>query len=186
MTTIPHGPSPIALHPGPAAGFDTPFEMLDACHERVARMLALLDQLCAHLVQHGADDRARQAARDVMRYFDIAGPAHHEDEERHILPRLREKGHGALAVRLHDDHEAMAAAWRDIRIHLSCIVEGTWPAASNDAAQRLWPAFAALYRDHIRVEEDEAYPAARAGLDSDTEQAMGREMARRRGMPNTA
>ena len=35
--------SPISLHPAPGAGFDAPFDMLSACHERVERMLQLLE-----------------------------------------------------------------------------------------------------------------------------------------------
>ena len=30
-------PSPLTLHAAPGAGFEAPFEMLAACHERVAR-----------------------------------------------------------------------------------------------------------------------------------------------------
>ncbi|RYY81317.1 MAG: hemerythrin domain-containing protein, partial [Comamonadaceae bacterium] len=52
------------------AGFEQPFEMLEACHERVHRMLTLLDRLRRHVAGHGTDEQARQAARDVMRYFD--------------------------------------------------------------------------------------------------------------------
>ena len=73
--------SPLILHAAPGAGFDQPFEMLLACHERVERMLGLLERLAQHLAEHGCTPDAAQAARDVMRYFDIAGPAHHEDEE---------------------------------------------------------------------------------------------------------
>ena len=92
--------SPIQLHRTPSAGFDQPFEMLSACHERVQRSLALLQRLQDHLASHGADPQARDAARDVMRYFDIAAPAHHEDEERHVLPVLRAQGEDAFAAQL--------------------------------------------------------------------------------------
>ena len=64
----------------PAVGFEQPFAMLEACHERVQRTLTLLQRLRAHVREHGADVPAQQAARDVLRYFDIAaltrtGPA---------------------------------------------------------------------------------------------------------------
>ncbi|MDY0108049.1 MAG: hemerythrin domain-containing protein, partial [Giesbergeria sp.] len=77
---------------GPAVGFDTPFEMLAACHERVLRSLALLQKLQDYLHGHPCDDSARQAARDVLRYFDVAAPLHHEDEELHVFPPLLERG----------------------------------------------------------------------------------------------
>ena len=84
-------PQPIrlaSLVASPAAGFEQPFEMLVACHERVHRMLALLGRLREHLHGHGPDTQAQQAARDVMRYFDQAAPLHHQDEELHVFPPL--------------------------------------------------------------------------------------------------
>ncbi|RZJ07918.1 MAG: hemerythrin domain-containing protein, partial [Rubrivivax sp.] len=39
--------SRIVLHAGPAVGFDQPFEMLAACHDRVRRSLDLLERLHA-------------------------------------------------------------------------------------------------------------------------------------------
>lgn len=36
----------------PAVGFDTPFALLHACHERVQRTLALQHKLVGYLHQH--------------------------------------------------------------------------------------------------------------------------------------
>lgn len=128
-----HLPVAIPLHPGPGAGFDQPFEMLAACHERVARMLGLLQRLQAHLQQRGADASASSAARDVMRYFDQAAPQHHLDEERHVFPLLRASADPrlvALAGRLQAEHRTMAAAWAVLRGDLQAVAEGRWPAAA--------------------------------------------------------
>lgn len=171
--------SPLLLHRTPGAGFDAPFEMLAACHERVERMLVLLERLQAHLAQAGADASAQQAARDVMRYFDLAAPLHHDDEERHVFPRLRAAGQAALADRLHADHEAMRPAWAAVRRTLAAVAEGQAAAPAAGA----WEDFAALYRRHLHDEDSAAYPAARAQLDAAALQAMGAEMARRRGLP---
>ena len=38
----------------PGAGFEAPFEMLAACHERVERMLTLLARLQQHLLSAAA------------------------------------------------------------------------------------------------------------------------------------
>ncbi|MCU0970095.1 MAG: hemerythrin domain-containing protein [Rubrivivax sp.] len=177
MTT----PIPFHGHHSPAVGFEQPFEMLAACHDRVQRMLALLGRLAAHLEEQGADSQAAQAARDVMRYFDVAGPAHHEDEERHVLPWLAAHGRAALAARLHDDHLRMAEAWREVRTALDEVVQGRWPvdAAAMRVAQ--WRDFAALYAGHIAVEEGEAYPPVAQAVGPAALDAMGREMAARRG-----
>ncbi len=163
------------LHPPPAGGFDQPFEMLSACHERVQRSLALLGRLAAHLPSAGADQPARDAAGDVLRYFDIAAPHHHEDEERHVLPRLRAQGQGAVADRLAADHGAMHAAWTALRPGLLALRDdGRVPDTSA------WAAFAALYDAHIALEEQHAYPAVRAALVASDLASMGEEMAGRR------
>ncbi|SFD80038.1 hemerythrin domain-containing protein [Paracidovorax konjaci] len=167
----------------PAAGFDQPFEMLHACHERVQRTLGLLERLCEHLRTRGCDAMAREAARDVLRYFDIAAPLHHEDEELHIFPPLLAAGSAetvALVRALQADHAAMAAQWAAARPPLAAIAEGaaTALAPAQEAALRT---FAHLYAGHLRREEDAAYPAARALLPPEAQAPMGQEMARRRG-----
>ena len=181
--------SPLTLHAGPGASFDEPFEMLAACHQRVVRMLDLLARLAQHLPSKGCDEAARQAARDVMRYFDLAGPAHHEDEERHVFPALEavpDPAVQALVARLRQEHLAMAAQWLAVRADLAAIESGglqarAWQA--GPAAAGRWAAFAALYRQHIAAEEAQAYPTAQPLLDRPAQAAMGLEMARRRGAP---
>ena len=173
--------STIAFHNSPSAGFDEPFEMLAACHERVERMLALLEKLQAHVAQHGTDAAAAQAARDVMRYFDQAGPAHHEDEERHVFPPLLQDATVADAVRrLQAEHGQMEAQWPGVRADLVA-VEGGCGALPAGAAAR-WATYAALYRHHIVDEDGLVYPAARAQIGAEAQAAMGEEMARRRGV----
>ena len=167
----------------PAVGFEQPFEMLAACHERVDRMLALLARLREHLPGHGADDNARQAARDVMRYFDLAAPHHHQDEELHVFPPLLARNDPAtvtLVRRLQRDHLQMESCWREARKVLDAVATGAAQAlcaADNEALDR----FAGLYDEHIKAEESLAYPAAAALLDAAALAAMGREMMRRRG-----
>jgi hemerythrin-like domain-containing protein len=177
--------SPISLVRTPSAGFDQPFEMLAACHERVARMLGLLQRLRAHLQAGSADEPARDAARDVMRYFDLAAPHHHQDEERHVFPLLRDSGDAALAVlaeRLQAEHVLMASAWAGLRPGLAELAQGRWPADAAPQQFVLWQAFDQLYRGHAQAEDDIAYPAARSRADGAAQQAMGDEMAGRRGV----
>ncbi len=166
-----------------AVGFDTPFEMLSACHERVLRSLALLGRLQDYLRGHPCDDSARQAARDVLRYFDIAAPLHHEDEELHVFPPLIERGSAAAVAavrRLQQDHEAMSVNWRAARALLLALAEGAQEAFSAQD-EAVLERFASVYGEHIRIEEEEVYPAARALLAPGVVQAMGAEMRRRRG-----
>lgn len=174
--------SPLTLHLSPAAGFDQPFEMLAACHERVQRMVGLLERLAEHLLTAGCDSQARDAARDVMRYFDLAAPAHHADEERHVLPLLRAAGDDAFAAQLEQEHRELQRRWAELRQPLADVVAGTWVTA--DATELAsWHRFAELYRAHAAAEEAHAFPLAQAALDADAQRAMGREMAQRRGLP---
>ena len=167
----------------PAVGFDTPFDLLEACHERVLRSLALLQKLQDYLHDHPCDDSARQAARDVLRYFELAAPLHHEDEELHVFPPLLERGSAdaVAAVRqLQQDHEAMSANWQAARALLQALAEGTKESFSAPD-EAVLARFAGVYAEHIRLEEDLVYPAARALLAPEAVQAMGAEMRRRRG-----
>lgn len=173
----------ITLHRSPSAGFDQPFEMLAACHERVQRMLALMTKLAAHLPAHGADEQARSAARDVMRYFDTAGPAHHLDEERHVFPLLLKQPGAplkALVRQLKSDHLAMEQQWKAVRADLQAIDQGQ--GRLDDAALQRWQAFAALYREHMEAENERAYTAAENLIKGPALQAMGQEMGARRGL----
>lgn len=177
--------TPLILHRTVAVGFDQPFEMLHECHGRVERMLVLLERLAVHLDEKGHGDEAAQAARDVMRYFDLAGPAHHQDEERHLFPLLRERGDPALAdvvQRLQRDHLAMGEAWELLRADLQAVVDGRLALPLSWPVRARWTAYAQLYSEHIAVEEGQAYPAARALASADEQAAMGREMAQRRGV----
>ena len=167
----------------PAVGFEQPFAMLEACHERVLRTLALLDRLRAHVHQHGADADARQAARDVLRYFDIAAPLHHQDEELHVFPLLLAQAGPevqALVQRLQQDHLAMTADWAAARVPLRALADAAAAAFTPEDDAAL-DRFAQRYAGHITAEEGTAYPAAVALLAPATLVAMGQEMAARRG-----
>jgi hemerythrin-like domain-containing protein len=180
-------PAPSGRHiPGfsaPAVGFEQPFAMLEACHERVQRSLALLGRLRAHVRLQGADESARQAARDVLRYFDIAAPLHHEDEELHVFPLLlaqAEPGVQALVRSLQDDHVRMVADWAAARVALQALAQGVIQGFA-ESQEVLLDRFSDRYADHIRQEEQAAYPAALHLLEPAALDRMGREMAVRRG-----
>ncbi|KQP37243.1 hemerythrin domain-containing protein [Pseudorhodoferax sp. Leaf274] len=174
-------PHPL-LHAGPSVGFDQPFEMLAACHARMDRSLDLLERLGHHLHAHGCDAHAASAAADVLRYFDIAAPLHHQDEEQHVLPLLRAQGQAGLAARLRADHQVMEHDWARLRPDLLAVVDGSLGGSALPPAVARWTQFAALYRRHLAAEEARAFPAASAGLTPAQQNTMGREMAKRRGM----
>ncbi|RUP29233.1 MAG: hemerythrin domain-containing protein [Curvibacter sp.] len=171
-------PALLPGRPGPESGFAAPYEMLEACHDKVQRMLDLLARLQGHLREHGADGQAAQAAADVMRYFDLAAPLHHEDEERHVFPLLLASGDPdwmALARRLQQDHRAMEPAWAALRQQLVQVAAGQTLSLSTEG-------FVRLYRAHLQAEDQVAYPAARGLGNASQTAAMTQDMMRRRGL----
>jgi hemerythrin-like domain-containing protein len=175
-------------HRAPAVGLDTPFEMLVACHERVQRSLDLMARLQQHLMDKGVDDSARSAARDVMRYFDVAAPLHHQDEELHVFPPLLAGPDAALHAVVHKlmhDHRQMEQAWAQARAVLQCILDADAPTGLVlTAAQKAHlNHFASFYGQHIRDEERIVYPAAQAATGPAALKTMSQDMMHRRGVP---
>lgn len=167
----------------PAVGFEQPFEMLEACHERVQRSLALLQRIVEHIDAHGHGAPSRAAAGDVLRYFDIAGPHHHEDEERHVFPALLEhpdRSVRAAVAQLQADHVWMQAAWARLREVLLRWRDDDAAPAVTDEERALVADFADAYARHIPLEEAVAYPAAQRLLDEARLRRIGDEMAARR------
>lgn len=177
--------APLPGFASPAVGFDQPFEMLHACHDRVERTLSLLERLVAHVHAHGHDEDSRSAARDVLRYFDLAAPHHHRDEELHVLPPLLASEDAevrALATQLVAEHRRMEALWAALRGPLQQWADAP-PAATTFPLPEALAAFTGLYAGHIAREEAQAYPQARTLLDPATLADMGAEMSARRRAP---
>ncbi len=167
----------------PAAGFDQPYEMLAACHERVQRTLDLLGRLIAHVERQGHDTQSRSAAADVLRYFDLAAPLHHQDEELHVFPLLLAQGDArvrALVQGLQADHREMEGLWATLRPVLQRWCEPGAQGAPDAALQQVVRRFVELYARHIPAEESVAFPGAQALMDTPRQQAMGEEMQARR------
>lgn len=176
--------APVPGFRAPAAGFDAPLDMLHACHERIHRSLDLLGRICERVRQERVDAAVHEAAADVLRYFDKAAPHHHEDEEQHVFPRVLAGTANAevraVVVKLQQDHQQMEALWARLRTPLAALSNGH-AEGFHEAACALAQEFRALYESHARTEETLVFPAAEALIDDDTREAMGREMARRRG-----
>jgi hemerythrin-like domain-containing protein len=169
----------------PDVGFEQPFAPLDVCHDRVRRSLDLLCRLVEHLQTVGHDADARSAAHDAWRYFEIAAPAHHADEELHVLPRLRQSGDPWLADaarRLLAGHEALRSVWQQLgplvrEVHESV---SALSARALDALHARTGQFLAIHERHLRLEDSFAFPAVQERMQADQLAAMGHEMQRRR------
>lgn len=160
-----------------APSFDDPIALLLACHEKVRRFAHLSLRLDAHLTAHGVDSEASTAAGNILRYFDIAAPLHHADEENDLFPALRKLGDPALSKALDTleaEHVKLAELWRAVRPWLESISQQGSPVRPATLTD-----FATRYIAHANQEEATVYPAtqrlARATLDQ-----LGRHMSQRR------
>ena len=172
-------------HSAPSAGFEVPLEMLAACHLRIAQQCSTLRRLVPHLVAHGPDAQAREAAASVIRYFETAAKDHHADEENDLFPALIESMAGSDAVCLRemtrslaDEHLELEARWRQLRRVLERIVANE--SAALDAAEV--EAFAGSYERHIEREERELLPMASRLLTEEELDRIGQAMRERRGI----
>lgn len=170
-----------------APGFDAPIDMLEACHERVQAQLRTLTRLVQWLPEHGADTQARQAAANVMRYFDQAAVNHHLDEEEDLLPRLLQRVDDArrealvsLVEWILADHQRLFGLWAALRVYLVAIAAGH----ASELPPALVSAFQDGYARHIAKEEGELLVHARALLSEADMAEIGATMTRRRTRPS--
>lgn len=171
--------------PDTAPDFDQPIAVLKHCHDRIRKQLATLEKLLAHLPEHGADAAAQQAASAVLRYFDLAAPLHHEDEEQDLIPMLRsiaEDNDAAMLSKLLpgilDDHRLMDAAWQGLHEQLAAIAAGSSAALSAGEVRR----FCERYASHMEREEGHIAPMAKRLFSPAQMALLGAAMQRRRGI----
>lgn len=164
--------------------FSRPIEALKSCHERLRRECGALRKLVEHMREHGCDGEARQAAANVMRYFDTAARHHHADEEEDLLPRMMiaaTLSHGPRLTRLVGDianeHRDMDRMWTELRPVLQEISAGENTPLDALTVDR----FVKLYRSHIALEEANVFPLAEMLLSGNDFAEIGVSMAQRRG-----
>lgn len=173
-------------------GFDSPLGLLSDCHRRIEQFLSVLVTVAD--ARRGAEltQPDRQVLTAALHYFRTAAPRHSADEEQSLFPRLRSsKDPQALAAvealeRLEADHrvaedhhdavDALAQRWLN---------EGTLPAGDARLLREHLVALERLYLRHIGIEDQELFPAAGRVLTPSDIEAMGREMAARRGVSFT-
>ena len=176
---------PVPGAPAGSASTEAPLEMLAACHVRIERQCATLRRLVPHLVAHGADEEARSAAGNVLRYFDSAAKHHHDDEEKDLFPALLESMAGSDPVCLRDltdalraEHRALDAAWQRVRASLAQVAAGTSAQLSSGDVETL----VGGYERHIERENQELLPMAARLLGDDELAQIGKAMRERRGI----
>jgi len=160
-----------------APDFSDPVGLIEACHGRIATQCELLRKMIAYQQEHGADAEMADAAKRVLRYFDVAAPLHHADEEQDLFPALQDIPElQPLIQRLQDEHAEHHALWLTLREDLLRIADG-------DTAEQLESnsePFIHAYLQHAEIENTQILPRAREVLESETLARIGKAMQQRR------
>lgn len=139
------------------------FEALDQTHRQVQAMLQRFGALLDHVDDNGPDETARRIAGEIRAFFDAHARQHHADEEKLVFPALLTSGDAALVHhvrRLQQDHGWLEEDWLALAPQIEAIESGyNW--YDLDMLRHALPVFAALYDEHIVLEESVVYPAAR-------------------------
>lgn len=156
--------------------FDDPIEMLYACHGKVRSFCRQTAMLPAYTAEHGRNGVVLQAVAQISRYFNVAAPLHHQDEEEDLFPLLlrhfpdtRPRIETLLA-----QHESLHACWTAVAQEFARIEADPAYRLQDEVMQR----FSAGYGAHLELEEPlfetgRRLPAAELA-------AIGRNMAARR------
>lgn len=171
----------------PVHNFSDPTGFLGDCHRRIEMFLGALVAAAAAADRPLATEM-RAALESALRYFRESAPKHNADEEESLFPRLRASGAR--------EAEAVLAAVRDLE------KEHRWAAPRHAEVERLgrrWLSagrlteaeaaefrkavseLEAMYREHIRIEDEVVFPVASRLLSPQDRAAIGKEMAGRRG-----
>ena len=165
----------------PAPTFDSPLDMLHACHDRIMDQCSTLQKLMQYLPMHGCDTQAQQAAQAILRYFDTAGQHHHQDEEVDLFPLLRTTNNAdadELMDQLLGEHQAMDALWANLRSQLQTVAEGK----SAELERKVVADFSLAYGRHVMLENMKLLPLAERLLKDEQLHDIGKKMAARRGV----
>lgn len=169
-----------ALPPG--AGRGSGFAVLDECHRRVLARLEELSGLVAAVQAGDINPALRTLAASIAQFFGNEARRHHEDEERHVFAPLLAGGNADLVktvLRLQLDHSWIEEDWFELEPHVQAIATG-YGTCDIDTLREGTAILAALYKEHIALEESIVYPEARARIGAAGLDAMAREMIARR------
>jgi hemerythrin-like domain-containing protein len=145
-------------------------------------MLKRLTSLLARVESGGPDEQARAMASEIVGFFSVTARLHHEDEERHIFPKMLNGGDPntvQAVLRLQQDHHWLEEDWLELSPQVDAIANGqSW--YDIDTLREGIEIFTALSLEHVVLEESSIYPQARAQLGAAERLSMGREMDKRR------
>ena len=179
---------PITIGAKRESDFTDPVGMLGDCHRRIERFLNVQVTLATREKGGPLMQEDRAALETSLRYFREAAPKHTADEEESLFPRLRRIDPAktqAILTRvdsLEQDHECAGKAHDEVdRLGQRWLTSGRLSPEDASRLSTVLEQLARMYRNHIAVEDTEVFPFAASILAVSDREAVGVEMAARRG-----
>jgi hemerythrin-like domain-containing protein len=180
---------PVVIGAKPGSNFKDPIGLLTDCHRRIERFLSILVKIGAQGRGGPLGAEERTSLETALSYFRDAAPKHTADEESTLFPRLRRLAHPELQPvlarvdALERDHARANQGHAEIdRLGRAWLEAGLLAPADAERFSTVMAELAELYKAHIAIEESELFPAAAGVLSGPDREAMGAEMAARRGL----
>ncbi|MFN7995401.1 MAG: hemerythrin domain-containing protein [Bryobacteraceae bacterium] len=169
--------------------FANPIGLLSDCHRRIERFLQALLTVATRVACGSLDAEHRRVLETALKYFRESARKHTADEEEDLFPKLRQLASLRISTvladvdRLEAEHKTAEEWHREVE-DLCKLWLGQDFLPPEDAAhlRRLLTSLSELYRTHIRMEEEQVFPAAQAELSASELRAIGCRMASRRGV----
>jgi len=166
--------------------FSDPTGLLSDCHRRIEMFLGSLQRI-ADVIDRPLTDDARAALKSALRYFRESAPKHTADEEESLFPRLRqlqdpeiEKALATLDA-LEADHRKANTLHAEVdSLGVKCLDQPCLPVEEADRFRQAVNDLASIYREHIRIEDELVFPAAKRILSASARFGIASEMAFRR------
>lgn len=139
------------LQPQQFASWDDPVAMLYACHGKVKMFCRQLCILPSYLEKNGNIQAVKKDVQQILNYFNLAAPLHHDDEEKDFFPALLNYCPQAQAnvERLKLQHETLHQNWAALSAQLEALLNEEITHISPDLLEN----FIAGYDNHIAIEE---------------------------------
>lgn len=184
-------------------GFEDPTELLLACHDKVRHFTRLTVKLQSRLASLCGQQQTRtggssaeaavvqqdamEAASRILRYFRIAAPLHHQDEEQDLFPALLQLDRSCLVREKEQDLQADISQLQAEHPQLEQIWSQIEPWLESVAQGQMLPTFAPLdsfvelYDAHMQREQDKVFPLTSL-LSAPRRRQICARMAQRRGL----
>ena len=166
--------------------FTDPTGLLSDCHRRIEMFLGSL-RAVAEVIDQPPTEEVRRALESALLYFSQAAPKHAADEEESLFPRLRQMRNPEVVAalscveKLDEEHRGAALLHEAVeRIGTQYLSNGNLTDGEIADFRRSVASLAAIYKQHISIEDDLIFPMASRMLSASEKQEVANEMAGRR------